>query len=91
MVRTVHFHVPVIGGRAQGQQRRPRAPSLRARPDGEVRAIFPLGGGSRSRSRSANEERDGSFGGKEEEEGKAAKARREGELRQRVAERGMAG
>lgn len=94
--RTVHFHTPVIGGRAQGQQRRPRAPSLRARPDGEAREFFPLGRvSSHSRSQSLQDEDGGprseASGREEVEDSKAVKARKEMELRQRVAERGMAG
>jgi hypothetical protein len=34
--RSIHYEVPVVGGRARGRQR-PRAPSLAERPNGRVR------------------------------------------------------
>ncbi|KAF2280065.1 uncharacterized protein EI97DRAFT_454991 [Westerdykella ornata] len=38
LFRSLTYEIPVIGGRARGE-RRPRAPSLRERPNGHLRRI----------------------------------------------------
>jgi hypothetical protein len=42
--RSATFDLPQIGGRARGQRQRPRAPSLKERPDGHKRSLSLLAG-----------------------------------------------